>query len=298
MRVIDGLHRLRAASRLGRDEVSTLYFDGTEDEAFALSVHLNVHHGLPLSLDDRKSAARRILVDFPGWSDRLISRLAGISHTVVASERIRSTGESSQLNGRMGQDGKVRPLDAAAGRLRAADVLGHTPGASLREIARAAGISVSTARDVRLRVQQGLDPVPDGIRGRRTDELPPEDADLEAYVPANSLQPRTPSIGPPASRKKDGPPSRRPPLASSRVGLDQLAKDPAIRFSERGRSLVRHLNGVQSALEQCHALLDAVPSHCAAIFVEIARNHAEAWRNLAHDVDELVDADSPRRRSV
>ncbi len=61
MRVIDGLHRVRAAQLAGRLEIDIEYFDGTDNEAFALSVHLNVGHGLPLGMEDRKSAASIIL---------------------------------------------------------------------------------------------------------------------------------------------------------------------------------------------------------------------------------------------
>lgn len=61
MRVIDGAHRLSAALMRGRTEVVVQFFDGSEAEAFVLSVQLNVRHGLPLTLDERKAAARRIV---------------------------------------------------------------------------------------------------------------------------------------------------------------------------------------------------------------------------------------------
>src|SRR5690349_18381805 len=41
MRVVDGAHRLAAAHRLGQHQVPVVYFDGTDDEAFAVAVHLN-----------------------------------------------------------------------------------------------------------------------------------------------------------------------------------------------------------------------------------------------------------------
>src|SRR5262249_56796043 len=61
MRVIDGAHRLEVARRARREVIEATFFDGSADEAFALSVELNVRHGLPLSLAERKAAARRIL---------------------------------------------------------------------------------------------------------------------------------------------------------------------------------------------------------------------------------------------
>jgi hypothetical protein len=39
---------------------------------------LNAAHGLPLSLADRKAAARRILGSYSDWSDRSIAAIAGI----------------------------------------------------------------------------------------------------------------------------------------------------------------------------------------------------------------------------
>jgi hypothetical protein len=68
MRVIDGMHRLHAAARKGQREIAVRFFDGSEAEAFVLAVELNISHGLPLSLADRKAAAGRILAAHAGWA--------------------------------------------------------------------------------------------------------------------------------------------------------------------------------------------------------------------------------------
>src|SRR4051794_21642932 len=52
MRVIDGMHRLRAAQWCDRDEIEVRFFDGSETEAFVLAVQSNIVHGLPLSVAD------------------------------------------------------------------------------------------------------------------------------------------------------------------------------------------------------------------------------------------------------
>src|ERR1044072_4324236 len=57
MRVIDGMHRVRAAELRGRTEIDARFFDGATLDAFVLAVHANVTHGLPLSLADRLQAA-------------------------------------------------------------------------------------------------------------------------------------------------------------------------------------------------------------------------------------------------
>ena len=85
MTVIDGVHRLRAIERSGATSISAVFFDGTECEAFVLAVKLNAGHGLPLSLADRKAAARRMLADFPEWSNRRLAQAAGLSDKTVAA---------------------------------------------------------------------------------------------------------------------------------------------------------------------------------------------------------------------
>ena len=61
MRVIDGVHRLRATQLRGDSTIPAGLFEGNDAEAFALAVHLNVIYGLPLTLSERKAAARRVL---------------------------------------------------------------------------------------------------------------------------------------------------------------------------------------------------------------------------------------------
>lgn len=56
MRVIDGMHRLRAAILNGRRSIDVEFFDGSDEEAFIRAVEQNVAHGLPLTLADRKAA--------------------------------------------------------------------------------------------------------------------------------------------------------------------------------------------------------------------------------------------------
>jgi hypothetical protein len=73
MRVIDGVHRLRAARLRGQPRIAVRFFDGNDNDAFVLAVRTNVAHGLPLSLADRKAAAAQIVASHPHWSDRMIA---------------------------------------------------------------------------------------------------------------------------------------------------------------------------------------------------------------------------------
>lgn len=165
MRVVDGKHRMRAAMLRGEQTLLVRFVDCDEDRAFLLSVEANIKHGLPLSLADRKAAAGRIVERHPAWSDRRVAAVVGLSADCVAGIRRTVRPGSDQVTTRVGRDGRVRPIDSAQGRLRAGRVLADRPDASLREIAREAGIAVGTARDVRNRVRQGLDPVP--VRRRK-----------------------------------------------------------------------------------------------------------------------------------
>jgi hypothetical protein len=166
MRVIDGMHRLRAARARGRAEIEVWFFEGSEADAFVLAVRSNTTHGLPLSSADREASALRI--------------------------RASTTGNGPQLNARIGRDGRVRPVDATEGRRRAYELITTKPSAALREIAMAAGVSLGTARDVRARVRRGDDPLPDGLK--RQDSARGDNAPQGNFGPRLQSLMRDPSL--------------------------------------------------------------------------------------------------------
>lgn len=152
LRVIDGVHRVRAARLLGRTRLPARLVDGDAADAFVAAVRANTEHGLPLSVADRKAAAATILRTHPHWSDRMIADVVGLSAKTVATTR---TGDGVA---RTGRDGKVRPLDGARRRRVAARLLAENPDLSLRQVAKMAGISPETARSVKVRLARGEDP--------------------------------------------------------------------------------------------------------------------------------------------
>ncbi|MFI6044237.1 ParB/RepB/Spo0J family partition protein [Nocardia sp. NPDC051321] len=77
MRVLDGVHRLRAAQLLDRTEIVACFFDGDDADAFVLSVERNISHGQPLSRPERG-------VERPG-ADRLRLKRGGLRLGVCAS---------------------------------------------------------------------------------------------------------------------------------------------------------------------------------------------------------------------
>ncbi len=160
MRVVDGMHRLRAARMRGDERIAVRFFEGGDDEAFVLAVRTNVTHGLPLSLADRKAAATRIMASHAHWSDRMIAKVAGLSAATVA--RIRRERPEPAPEVRLGHDGKLRPVNSLERRRVARAILLTEPDLSLREVARRAGISPETARSVRRKLtESGPPPSPD-----------------------------------------------------------------------------------------------------------------------------------------
>jgi ParB-like chromosome segregation protein Spo0J len=277
MRVIDGVHRLRATELRGHNTIAARLFEGNDAEAFALAVHLNVTHGLPLTLSERKDAAQRVLKSYPHWSDRSIGLIAGVSNKTVGKLRGCTTEEISQLNPRLGRDGKVRPVSPALGRRRAAEFLSMNPRASLREIARKAGVSVTTARDVRQRVDKGESPLPDNLAKKS--------AGTVVAVDGSEVS----ALGDARDGSRAG--ARVLPEGRGRDLLQRLRNDPSVRSSERGRALLRLLSTVVVAISACNEFADAVPTHCSGTFAEIARKNARAWQEIA-DKFEAMKAES------
>jgi len=154
MRVIDGMHRLRAARIKGLAQIEVEFFDGDAAEAFVRGVELNTAHGLPLALSDRKAAAERIVDSMPQLSDRAIATYTGLSAKTIAAIRRRSSVEIPQSNARIGADGRRRPTDAAHRRQRVLELLTSCPDMSLRKLAAAAEVSISTAHAVRKRLRE------------------------------------------------------------------------------------------------------------------------------------------------
>lgn len=243
MRVVDGAHRLQAAVLRGCGSVEVEYVDGPVEDVFVRSVELNL---ATLSTGDREAAARRLLRSHPQWSDRAIAASTGLAAKSVGVLRRAVGGRAAN---RVGRDGKVRPVNSAAGRRLAGQMIKARPDASLRDIARAAGVSPGTVRDVRQRLTAGLDPVPERMRAA-------ERADTDA--PAGRTEVRAPA-----------------------VALPILRRDPSLRFNEHGRLLLRWLEAHAVSSGEWAEVVNGVPSHCRELVADMARGCAEAWAEMA-----------------
>ncbi|MEX2981294.1 ParB/RepB/Spo0J family partition protein [Streptomyces sp. C36] len=269
MRVIDGMHRLRAAELRGATEIEVQYFEGEEKDAFVLAVESNVTHGLPLTRDDRKAAAARILSSHPLWSDRAIGSATGLSAKTVCAIRSRSTEALPQSNVRIGRDGRARPLDPTEGRMLAGRLIQENPSAPLRQIAAQAGVSLSTVSDVRKRLQRGEGPVPERVRVRKETGNGTEEA--------------------PQQRRPDEAEANRP---SRTLMLRHLSRDPSVRLTEDGRALLRWLNVVAVRGQDWERLLGNIPPHRVDVIAELARGCAEIWQQVAEQLERTGGAEA------
>ncbi|MEV0253857.1 streptomycin biosynthesis protein [Streptomyces sp. NPDC050732] len=265
MRVIDGLHRLRAAELQGRSKIAVKYFDGAEDDAFVLAVESNVTHGLPLTTADRKRAAARIIASHPQWSDRMIASVSGIAPGTVADLRRRAPGGRQGDESRIGHDGRVRPINGAEGRRLAGELIAENPGLSLRQVARVAAISPETVRDVRNRMMRGEDPVPQ--RGKQANR---DDRATAPRIPRPSAVPD------------------RDAAQDRAAAVKRLKADPALRFSEIGRTLLRLLSIHTISREEWDQIIDKVPPHCRGVVAYLAGESAEMWTEVAVRVQSKV----------
>lgn len=258
LRVIDGRHRLRAAMAKGETSIRARLFDGTEDEAFILSVKLNNAHGLPLTGSDRRAAVARLLQTRPEWSDRAIAAIVGVSAQTVGKVR-RSTVSTTQLNGRVGRDGRVRPLSTTDGRRRAEEIMTARPNASLREVAGEVGLSPGTVNDVRRRLRDAQDPVvpakvspAKGVQGRVVNRV------------STVSVPSTPEYA---------------------LFWQQLSKDPSLNLTQFGRNLLTLLRAYRLDEE----VAESVPVHCVEKMAALAKQCSITWGVIAERLGERRD---------
>jgi ParB-like chromosome segregation protein Spo0J len=289
MRVIDGMHRLMAASLQGRETIDVMFFDGSKADVFLRAVQENVAHGLPLSQADRRAAAERIIASHPHLSDRAIGHSAGLAAKTVAAIRKNSSEEITQSNARVGRDGRVRPLDSGAGRRRAAELLTRQPYASLRDVARAAGISPATVLDVRKRLERGQSPVPERPAATAA-RIAAADA-ASAAAGAAAAGTGAGGVGGHGAGSDDA--SVRAIRFSARpaappdpaAAVEKLLRDPSLRNNERGKGMLRLLHVNAAGVEQLPDVAAAVPPHCVGIVVQLARQYATMWQDFARELD-------------
>lgn len=81
--LVDGWHRYEAAKNLDKKDIEVKEHQGTFDDAKEFSFDSNLKHGQPLTLNERKEAARIKLIRHTKRSDNWIGEDCGISHLTV-----------------------------------------------------------------------------------------------------------------------------------------------------------------------------------------------------------------------
>lgn len=255
MLVIDGMHRIHAAEMQGLSHISAILLDDDDDQAFLRGVAANISHGLPLSLTDRRMAAERIIEIHPDWSDRRVARATGLSDKTVGAVRRRNGLE--QPASRVGQDGRVRPVNPAFQRQAIGQMMLEHPDATPRQIAEAVGSSSATARDVRNRLRRGelvtAEPKRNGPAGT-VPTTTDRDAAVQAQIDARNL-------------------------------LSNLSRDPSLRYTEAGRTMLRWLYQFPS-LDGAVDILAALPAHCLPHVAKILGEYTARWTDIVRLVED------------
>lgn len=193
MRVVDGMHRVRAAYLQGKQHIAAYLITCDDDESFLWAVRMNLTHGLPLTLADRKAAACRVVQGHPEWSDRAIAEATGLSDKTVGSIRRRLAGAIPRTRWRIGRDGRARSLPTRKG-------------------------GIGTSR---------------------------------SWTPL----------------------------------LRKLQKDPSLRYTDAGRTMLRWLH-THPAIDGGPDVVAALPVHCLPTAAQVCRQHAVEWAELAKLLEE------------
>jgi hypothetical protein len=267
MQIIDGAHRFAAALRKGERLIAVRFFHGSYADAFVAGVEANVTHGLPLLLSDRKNAAAQILADKPELSDRACAHIAGLSKATVAKIRASSGWESQRADKRVGNDGRIRPLNSNEGRSQAAQLLREQPTASLRDIANQTGLSSSTVSDVRKRLAAGRDPT---VSNRGTASRLDNDTERQEQLAADTGKSH-------AAGNEGGHTNAR---NSKEEIIARLSHDPSVIGKESGRDLLRLLGRHAISMSDVPENSGEIPPHRRPLVALLARRSAAAWMEL------------------
>ena len=94
--LVDGLHRLEAAKKINREQISSNVTEGDERVAMLMSCAANAEHGKRRTNEDKRQKVMMMLEDeeWSKWSDREIARKCKVGHPLV-SELRNLTGISS-----------------------------------------------------------------------------------------------------------------------------------------------------------------------------------------------------------
>lgn len=192
------------------------------------------------------------------------------------------------------------PLSLADRKAAAARIVGSHPHWSDRMIATAAGLSAATVARVRLNRAEADPPTRIGHDGKVRPVNGPERRRLARSLlmtePSLSLREvaRRVGISPETARSvrgrlHGGEPERGSPAVEPRPDLSaivrQLRGDPALRFSESGRELLRMLDAHTITAERWAVIANSVPPYCRDAIARVALECARAWHTFAQQLE-------------
>ncbi|MCL6675152.1 transcriptional regulator, partial [Streptomyces panaciradicis] len=101
----------------------------------------------------------------------------------------------------------------------------------------------------------------------------------------------------PPGQRRVPPASTGQPLADDEVLrlFDALRRDPSLRFSDAGRSVLRVLDACAVIARDGGRIAATVPPHCRESLAQLAHGYAGIWNRLAHD---LTGGESERIASL
>lgn len=151
---VDGAHRIAAAMKAGRETVEAKVVTLSDTDAKVEAARANMANGLPLTPAERKKAIARLIELRPSWADTAIAKLMGIHRNSVA--RVRKE---------LGIGNRTERTVAAVEAAKA-----DNPGASVRDIAKAVGVSAGSVAQLPRRVFTNA---PNGANVNNPPPLPP-----------------------------------------------------------------------------------------------------------------------------
>ena len=94
-----GAHRVEAAKKIEGKEIAAKVLPGDRRTAVLHAVEANRTHGLPMTLEDKKHAARLLLEDptWSTWSSREIGRRCGLDGKTIEKLRKEVSAENTQM---------------------------------------------------------------------------------------------------------------------------------------------------------------------------------------------------------
>jgi len=108
--LVAGRHRRQARLSLGQDQIWCERREGPFSEALLEAITSNTKHGLPLTLEEKKSACKLYLTQFPEHAESRVAQAVGLSDKTVKNIRrgMESRKDIPIITNKVGMDDKER----------------------------------------------------------------------------------------------------------------------------------------------------------------------------------------------